>query len=122
MKLFLAPLLVLLLCGHAGLANAASGREAITLKEYSKVKNEEWFKAYVSGAGRALGFANAVLKRRKERPLSCEPTDIPVYQQNFLDILDREVKFAEQTSTATPDTEVALLLLMGLQSTFPCKP
>lgn len=106
-------LLPLVLIGNQAMAE-------VNIKEYDRVKNAEWFRTYLGGVGVGISWANTASGMRKGKPLYCAPSNLPLNQENYLEIAAREIEVAKGTGKLDPDTPVELLLLHGLQRTFPC--
>lgn len=97
---------------------ASSG---ITVKEFEQVKDEEICKSYIHGVGVGYTIANVESKRSKQKPLYCPPPKLAVTQDNHLRILADTIKEERQKGEDIEDKPVELILLRGLQKTFPCE-
>jgi hypothetical protein len=74
--------------------------------------------SYIDGIGNGFSWANTFLKMSTRPPLFCEPEHFSLNEQNLREILDKELqKWPEKE---TDDKPVAIWLLMGLQTAFPC--
>lgn len=91
---------------------------AVSVKNYQKVKDEEWMKSYVHGVGVGIFWANTQLESKQQSALYCAPDDLPMGRQNYLGILDGEIKRRGEESIA--DRPIEPLLLLGLIKIFPC--
>jgi hypothetical protein len=113
------------------LAVGVTGASAqMSVKDYQDVmatSNEGAIKlvtSYVKGIGDGFVFYSVRAEDSlKQKPLFCQPDKLVLQTQNFMDILDREIKKA---ASAMPKDKLdgiplATILLSGLQDTFPCK-
>jgi len=98
----------------------------LTVKEYqarmspddlNRVTMTKW---YVKGLAEGMTWANINLTLRNSPPLFCLPDKLALGVDNFLDIIDRRVKQLKESGKKTDDTEVGIILLGGLEDTFPC--
>jgi hypothetical protein len=81
----------------------------------------ELTKRYIRGLGEGMEWANGEATNRKT-PLFCAP-DMALGTENFIDILNQEIKRMSPLETAAEleETFIGLLLMDGLQRVFPCK-
>jgi hypothetical protein len=96
-----------------------AGAQNFELKDYAAIRAASGFQEYIGGVGSGFSWANAWLKEtRNQPPLYCVPAKLALSRENYLDILDRQVR---EHGDRRADTPVALMLLDGLVETFPCK-
>ena len=99
----------------------------ITVKEYHKdLHGRDQYmvgtiKMYVMGIGQGISWANSVAEK-KGAPLYCPAPKLAMNGSNYLGILDEMIDTVASKKTAKELDElpVAMLLLMGLEETFPC--
>jgi hypothetical protein len=96
-------------------------QDILSLKGYRNQKtNQEAMQLtelYLKGIGEGLQLANSELEAvRRQQPLFCPPPQLSLRSSNFVDILEQEIK----RQAWRDDTPLALILLRGLQNTFPC--
>jgi hypothetical protein len=79
-------------------------------------------KLYVMGAGQGIAWANTAAEKNNT-PLYCQPPNFAMNGDYYIDILDKTIKMLESKTTAKELNElpVGLLVLMGLQQSFPCQ-
>jgi hypothetical protein len=87
-------------------------------RNYERFKDTEGFKLYLHGVGHGYSGANADLFVRGLPLLYCQPDKLALGPENYADILQEEIR---RNRLIEPNTLVAILLLSGLQNTFPCK-
>lgn len=90
-------------------------------------QERETLGVYVTGAGEAYGWANATLKSKGGAPLFCIPDKLSLNGYNYEKIFKDEVERHRSVYTPMLDTPgvnslslVGLVLLNGLEATFPC--
>lgn len=93
----------------------------VPAKAYDLVKDTEWFKDYINGVGVGLGWANVHLMARKQERLYCVPENLALEASNYLDIIERKMSNKEFVKMLRLETPLELILLNGLEETFPCK-
>jgi hypothetical protein len=80
--------------------------------------------SYIKGVGDGFVFYGARAEdSMNQKPLFCQPDKLPLRTENFVDIINNEIKRA---ATRMPKEKLdkiplATILLSGLQETFPCK-
>lgn len=96
-----------------------------TYREFKDSRNNEiktGMTSYIAGMGHAYMVANAHLNSQNNPMLFCQPDKLSLDVDNFVNILDIEIgdesKFL--TESQLQSTPIALLLLRGLEKTFPC--
>ena len=93
---------------------------AVRLGKYPSLKQQDLFtlQMYVFGVGEGLSWANARVRTNKLPLLYCQPEHLAITKENFMQILDDEIK---RPGTSYKDqTPIELILLEGLIRTFPC--
>ena len=97
---------------------------SLPLKAYKaaqKADNLETIESYIDGVGNGYFWANATLHADNKEALFCSP-DMALNQENYLALLDREIKNGMPSKAAWRDEDaVEVILLRALQRTFPCK-
>jgi len=97
---------------------AIPSRAEVTMRDYDEVKESKWFKSYIYGVGVGYRCANADLVVRNHPMLYCSPKKLALDASNYIDILNREIQ--NSINKYTINMPVELILLEGLQKTFPC--
>jgi len=103
-------------------------RAEITVKEYQRAIHSsdrtraDAMKLYVMGVGAGIAWANTAAEKNNA-PLYCQPPHFSMNGGNYIDILDKTIKMLESKTTAKELNEysVGLLVLTGLQQSFPCQ-
>jgi hypothetical protein len=101
---------------------------ALTVKEYradmasADQARITMTRIYIGGLGEGIVAANVQVGRINKAPIFCQPQKLALGMDNFINILDR---FITTISTKAPrekvdEMSIPLLLLEGLQETFPC--
>ena len=91
----------------------------ILLKDYKKAKDEQTqtlLKVYLAGALSGISWVNSELIHIGKAPLFCDPPKLTITNEQAEDIMMRE---SEKISNPD-DFPVPLLLMKGLEDTFPC--
>jgi hypothetical protein len=80
-------------------------------------------KIYILGLGDGFLWANAKMLVDKKSPLYCQPDKLVLGMENYVEILNRQIKAeaTKNTQAQLDEMSLGLLLLQGLQDTFPCK-
>jgi len=99
----------------------------MTVKQYQKEVHSsdrdraDAVKMYVIGIGQGIAWANG--GREEQRAPIRQPPKFSRDRNNYIDILDKMIKTFESKTTAKDLNEfpVGMLLIMGLQQTFPCQ-
>lgn len=100
------------------LALCAPSIYSMDVKTYMENSSSNLPILYISGVGDGYLFANASVKsERKVQSLYCQPSSLSLNGYNYKNILDDELKSGRYSS----DTPISVVLLRGLQRTFPCK-
>jgi hypothetical protein len=103
--------------------------EALDYKDYKASKaigGASWssVRAFVNGVSEGFNVANADLAGKNRPLLYCQPKSFALNADNLLAILDAEIKTMQEiTGKPLPDNmPIEVVLLSGIQDTFPCKP
>lgn len=104
-----------------------------TLKKYKESRNSQneleklVIVNYIAGIGEGLVWANTELESRKDKPLFCQPKKLALTDENYIQILNDEIKRFEEAKTDESERKkvfdsmpIGLFLLKGLIRTFPC--
>lgn len=98
-----------------------------TVKDYREFSTEDTgkllMKTYVRGLGEGIMMAN-LEARKKNAPLYCAPQNLVVNPDNYLNILERQIKELEANGMPAERLDALALsvpLMMGLDKTFPCQ-
>lgn len=98
------------------------GNADVNLKTYESLKDTQEFKMYISAVGEGFSWANTELTGNGRSPLYCQPPKLGLTFENYLRILkDYIEKNKELVKRLGDNFPVEVLLLRGLQETFPCK-
>jgi hypothetical protein len=92
-----------------------------TTRTYDTAKQQPWFQSYVLGVGTGYSWANTELSGTHRKLLYCQPKEFALTEENYLDILEGQVKAERAGGHADLPVPLELLLLKGLERTFPCK-
>ncbi len=78
-------------------------------------------KVYIYGLGEGFLLAN-IEATKKKAPLYCHPDKLALSMANYVDIVDRQIKERSNrmTQAQLDEIPIAVLLLEGLEETFPC--
>jgi hypothetical protein len=82
----------------------------------------ETIKMYVMAVGQGISWANTAAEKNNA-PLYCQPAKFSMNGNNYIEILDKMIDTLASKTTAKDLDEfpVAMVLLLGLQQTFPCQ-
>lgn len=94
-------------------SNLALSNE-LRLRDYEKVINEKLTLLSVDQLGRGISWANTTFKNQK---IYCAPKNLALNDRNYKRILDDEIK----RGSYSDETYIGLILLIGIENTFPCK-
>ncbi|RYY74604.1 MAG: hypothetical protein EOO52_13650 [Gammaproteobacteria bacterium] len=106
-RYFLLPLMV-----------ASSFTNGMTIAEYQKLRTKDkvFSEVYIKGISDGFMYANASQLNDKMPQLFCLPGNVDFNVYNYVSILDSSIrKYPDYTQE-----DVAALLLLELQSKFPC--
>lgn len=111
----------LVLIGIALLASQVNA--AVTLKDYRAARatgGHQWvlMRTYLNGYFNGLGFANAEYKSQHMPQLFCQPDKLKMTDENLSNIIEDAV--ARSNPPFGVEDIVEVILLRGLQYTFPC--
>jgi hypothetical protein len=95
-----------------------------TVKEYKEAMassdptSVRVMKVYILGMGEGIGWANTMA----DGILYCEPSQLALGVANFVDIINREIEATSKMASKENLDKmwIGLMLMKGLQSTFPC--
>ena len=87
-----------------------------TLTDYKKYKDSNGMKSYVYGLGVGYAWANAELRSKQLQPLYCQPDNLALTSDNYIQLLDDGIRKETFVSYL-----IEPLLLDQLIKTFPCK-
>ena len=114
----------LLVACSALLLLIASPAFSLPLKAYKAARRADSIESianYIDGVANGLLWANSALQAENKEPLFCIP-DLTLNQDNYLALLDRQIKDGTPTKAAWRDEDpIEIILLRALQRTFPCK-
>jgi len=111
-KLFL----ILFLCLASYPAACVETDTAKFLKNFDAAADKVRGLEYLSGFESGIGWANAALTQRHDRPLYCVPATLSLTPDQILQILRDELEKVPKLATSP----VGMTLLYGLKETFPC--
>jgi hypothetical protein len=114
MVYFLASFFIILSMGDA--------KAQYKVEDFNKWKDDTSFRMYILGVGNGYTWANIDLEKKKENPLFCPPKKLALTVDNLIHTIDmmiKDTKYGKLISKT--DTPIELILLKGLQETFPCK-
>jgi hypothetical protein len=77
---------------------------------------------YLKGLGDGIVWANAAAEQYSKTRLFCQPGKLAFNVENYRDIVDRQITDLARTMlpNSLDDTALALVLVTGLRTTFPC--
>lgn len=108
--------------GFAGLLLMADGRQAlarqVTPQNYQTEKQSEVFKVYINGVGNGYTWVNGLNKQLGQKVLFCLPQNFSADYENYIKIIDR---YLEKSRDVRPDMPIEVILLYGMQKSYPCK-
>ncbi|MBX4920004.1 hypothetical protein HJA76_09815 [Rhizobium bangladeshense] len=113
----LGVLVMVLLCctGMAYGKNKGTSADVVRIAGAGNVE----FKAFITGAGRALEAANATLDVKGEKQLYCQP-NIAITEDQYLRILETHIEKYPKDGEI-PAAMFGVTMLSALQQAFPCK-
>ena len=85
--------------------------------EYFKAQGGDSFALWVKGVGAGIEAANAWLIANHRAPLFCPPPALALTHDNFLQILDEQMKL----TPSGVDWPLDVVLVNGMIRAFPCK-
>lgn len=105
--------------------SAVGANAEITVKQYkARIESENaavavTTRSYIEGLGQGMEWANTAVPATR---FFCPPPELALTVENFINIIDREIKVLTDNSTQekAEGMWVGLVLLYGLQHTFPC--
>lgn len=77
---------------------------------------------YVKGLGQGYLIANGVLKERDSKPLYCQPGALALNEENYVDFIEKTADKLRAAGVNRDDDKFGVeeMLMIGLQTTFPC--
>lgn len=105
----------------------SSTANAMTVSDYrSNLKNSpEFVYSYINGVGNGYSWMSIMYKANGTlpNPTFCQPGNLALNEDNYIRIINDEI--VERAKQSTPDKingfHVELMLLAGLERTFPCQ-
>jgi len=95
---------------------------AIEVQEYLRARENAVMQTYVAGLGAGYFWSNAYLQTIKSaRPLYCQNPKLSLGPANYVNILNSRLRELEQRGRRENNAPIEVVLLDGLQQTFPCK-
>ena len=76
-------------------------------------------KIYVNGVANGFEWSNSINEQRNVKPLYCPPSALTLNADNYVKILDVEIRRRGRNIDESDPVELALF--MGLLRTFPCQ-
>jgi hypothetical protein len=89
------------------------------LEAYETIRIGQVYKNYMNGVGKGLFWANAALHNRGSQRLYCQPDNVELNRDNYLEVVDRYI--ATHRNELSKDFPLELVLLQALVEKFPCK-
>jgi hypothetical protein len=107
------------------LSSLHSVANAITVEEYEEIKilSVEIAETYMHGVIEGIDFANLYIENENCK-IYCLPPKLTLNTRNAMDILENKIDEYRKNKVFGDDLKKApieLLLLKGLEETFPCK-
>ncbi len=115
---------VIVISTQVGFGTPAKAEQSLKLGDFvdvvQKSKGDDKLRQMIFAAGEAYAWANSELAEREDSPFYCQPKKLGITRDQYADILVRYV--SENPTFRSNDFRVwHLLLLKGLEVTFPCK-
>lgn len=104
----------------AQMMSIAFYRETISSKEPIEV---QLTKMYIRGLGEGMSWADSRQERDSHKFMFCPPDKLDLTVEIYLNILNRQIeqRLKMQSKEDVDKLLVGVVLLTGLQDTFPCK-
>jgi hypothetical protein len=118
---------VILICFWVFTVNTATAIEYKKCMQDLNHKNPEIQQAakiYITGAGTAYMYANAELRVKKKKPLFCQPKNISLGTNKFIQFIKEQAASYQKKGYSEKEINnaaIELLLLRALISAYPCK-
>jgi hypothetical protein len=80
-------------------------------------EDRKQLESWIGGMQLGLLWANVALKDRGQRPLYCQPGNLTITDSQMIDMVRRAMK----ANPKWGDYPLAMMVLVTLQWTFPCK-
>jgi hypothetical protein len=95
--------------------------DALSVKEYRTYKRaggHRWqeIKLYIDGVGEGFSWASVQLATLRRSPFFCPPENLLLRTDNYMDAIESDLA----ADVWQGDEPIELVLLQGLQKTFPC--
>jgi hypothetical protein len=96
----------------------------VTIKSFKEAKakgGSDWLSVqlFVFGAGEAYTYTNGALSVKHQPELYSQPDHLSLTTDNFMTIVEKEL--VRRKYVPSEDLPIVVVLLSGLQYTFPCK-
>lgn len=103
-------------------ASSAAGDWTVSAYRTFKTDRELWDLAriHIRGVGTGYSWANLYLKRAGQGQLFCPPQKKAPKDDDYIDILDREIQRRARKDKEIEERYIEKLLMDGLKRTFPC--
>ncbi len=87
-----------------------------------KEKDREALEFYMEGVSQGLLWSQALSSIRHEVKVYCQPEGLSLNVENYIDVVDKTIEFySEEGKPVESDTPIEMLLMFGLERTFPCE-
>jgi hypothetical protein len=122
MRTLPAALSLLALGAIQGFAEDMNVKEYTTRMSSSNRAVTAEAQLYVRGLGEGISWANTENVVLKMPALYCQPENLILTQENYIDVLNRQIEAKRMTTKAATldETPIGLLLTLGLREAFPC--
>ncbi len=102
------------------------GFAELTAKTYLSIKEsggDEWqhIKVYIRGVTKGYYWYNSIVGAQKGKKLYCQPMNLLLKENDYLDLIDKEIKRAKKKDIYDENLDVEMLLGYALKRDFPCK-
>ena len=104
--------------------NVYAGITADIYLEGRASKNEtvdELLDAAIMGIGTGIFWSNISIKANEEKPMYCSPPNMSLTNQNYINFLDREIKYEKNRGTLSGTEEIGMLIIRHMRRIFPCE-
>ena len=95
----------------------------MSVEKYELSKKEEAtiLDSYIAGLGMAYKLANITNENMGNSKFYCPPSNLAFNAENYMTIIDDEIKLRKSNKSSYQSTPVSYFLLEGLGRSFPCK-
>jgi len=111
MRIILAVLLILF---------TSSAHAEYPLKLYNEVKQRGDVKAYFTGFGRGISWADSVSEKVNGKRLFCVPPKLGMDEPIIQSLIEQEIREPSDGKPYDQDTPVELITVKAFLSKFPC--